>query len=128
MQILLNGKFLLITQRGIPVTDNAVYDGSSTNSLQIKNPSLAYHNYKFRVILNRIGNACPKTSNEITLTVNPLPIPKENPTNLKQCDSDPDKKTTFNLTLVEKNISDNPTDRFEYYTKECRCNNRSSRS
>ena len=101
-----------------PVTDNAVYDGSSTNSLQIKNPSLAYHNYKFRVILNRIGNACPKTSNEITLTVNPLPIPKENPTNLKQCDSDPDKKTTFNLTLVEKNISDNPTDRFEYYTKE----------
>ena len=61
---------------------------------------------------------CFDASMSFNLIVYPLPIPKENPTELKQCDTDPDKKTTFNLTLVEKNISDNPTDTFEYYTTE----------
>ena len=61
---------------------------------------------------------CFDASMSFNLIVDPLPIPKENPTELKQCDTDPDKKTTFNLTLVEKNISDNPTDTFEYYTTE----------
>jgi len=61
---------------------------------------------------------CFDASMSFNLIVDPLPIPKENPTELLQCDTDPDKKTTFNLTLVEKNISDNPTDTFEYYTTE----------
>ena len=67
---------------------------------------------------SKANTNCFDASMSFNLVVDPLPIPKENPTELKQCDTDPDKKTTFNLTLVEKNISDNPTDTFEYYTLE----------
>ena len=96
------------------VTNNVVYDGSLTNSLQITNPSLAYHNYKFRVILNRTGNACPKTSNEITLTVNPLPVLKNNP-ELEQCISADDSTPTVNLTTAEVNISETANVTFDYF-------------
>jgi hypothetical protein len=96
------------------VADNAVYDGSSTNSLQITSPSLAYHNYKFRVVLNRIGNACAKTSNEITLTVNPLPILKTNP-ELEQCISANDNTPTVNLTTAQVNISETANVTFDYF-------------
>ena len=96
------------------VTDNAVYNGSTTNSLQISNPSLAYNNYKFRVVLNRTGNTCTETSNEITLIVNPLPILKPNP-ELEQCISANDNNPTVNLTTAQVNISETSNATFEYY-------------
>ena len=96
------------------VTNNAIYDGSSTNSLQITNPSLTFNNHRFRVILNRIGNACPKISNEITLTVNPLPILKTNP-ELDQCISANDNNPTVNLTTAQVNISETANVTFDYF-------------
>ena len=104
------------------ITDNALYNGANTNNLQVSNITLAYNNYQYRVVLTKIGYSCDKTSNSINLKVNPLPIPKENPTELKQCDSDPDKQTTFNLTLAESNISDNIKDTFEYFATEVDAN------
>ena len=96
------------------VTDNGVYNGSSTNSLQITSPSLAYHNYKFRVVLNRTGNACAKTSNEITLFVNPLPILKTNP-ELEQCISADDNSPSVNLTTAQVSISETANVTFDYF-------------
>jgi gliding motility-associated-like protein len=96
------------------VADNTVYDGSSTNSLQITSPSLAHNNHKFRVVLNRVGNACPTTSNEITLTINPLPILKTNP-ELEQCISANDNSPTVNLTTAEVNISETANVTFNYF-------------
>ena len=54
MQILLNGKFLLITQRGIQLLITQFMTEVQQIPYKSKTPSLAYHNYKFRVILNRI--------------------------------------------------------------------------
>ncbi|WP_198342491.1 T9SS type B sorting domain-containing protein [Polaribacter sp. SA4-12] len=104
------------------ITDNVIYNGTTTANLQVSNIPLTYNSYQYRVLLNRTGNSCTTTSNAITLTVNPLPIPKENPTELKQCDSDPDKQTTFNLTLAESNISDNAKDTFQYFATEVDAN------
>ncbi|OBY66791.1 hypothetical protein LPB301_06225, partial [Polaribacter reichenbachii] len=96
------------------ITDNAVYSNSTSASLQITNTPLSYHNYQYRVILNRTGNACTETSNSITLTVNPLPILKANP-ELNQCIEVADTNTTVNLTLAEINISETTNVTFEYY-------------
>jgi gliding motility-associated-like protein len=104
------------------ITDNTIYNGATTTNLQISNIPLTYNSYQYRVLLNRTGNSCTTTSNAITLKVNPLPIPKENPTELKQCDSDPDKQTTFNLTLAESNISNNVKDTFQYFATEVDAN------
>ncbi|KGL62897.1 T9SS type B sorting domain-containing protein [Polaribacter sp. Hel1_85] len=104
------------------ITNNTIYNGVTTTSLQVSNIPLTYNNYQYRVVLTRTGNSCPFTSNAIKLTVNPLPIPKENPTELKQCDSDPDKQTTFNLTLAESNISSNSKDTFQYFTTAINAN------
>ena len=67
---------------------------------------------------NKADINCFDASMSFNLVVAPLPIPNENPTKLKQCDTDSDKQTTFNLTLVESNISNNLKDRFEYYKTE----------
>ena len=61
---------------------------------------------------NKADTNCFDASMSFNLVVAPLPIPNENPTKLKQCDTDSDKQTTFNLTLVESNISNNLKDRF----------------
>jgi gliding motility-associated-like protein len=96
------------------IADNAIYNGSATNSLQITSPSLAYNNHKFRVVLNRTGNACPKTSNEITLIVNPLPILKTDP-ELDQCISANDNNPTVNLTTAQVSISETANVTFDYF-------------
>ena len=101
------------------LANNARYNGTDTKELEISDVPLTFNNYQYKVLMSRTGNSCiNQESNAIILTVNPMPIPKENPTTLKQCDSDPDKQTTFNLTLVEINISDTPTDRFQYFATE----------
>ncbi|WP_158837233.1 T9SS type B sorting domain-containing protein [Polaribacter sp. L3A8] len=97
------------------ITDNAVYLGSNTNSLQITNTPYSYNNYQYRVALTRTGNSCGLTSAPITLTVNPKPIILNNPAALFQCDTNSDLQTTFNLTEAEISISTDADHTFKYY-------------
>jgi len=96
------------------IVDDAVYNGSTTNALEITNTPLSYHNNQYRVVLNRTGNACTEVSNVISLSVNPLPILKANP-ELNQCIEVTDTNTTVNLTLAQQNISETANISFEYY-------------
>ncbi|WP_439132770.1 IgGFc-binding protein, partial [Polaribacter sp.] len=96
------------------ISDNAVYSGSTTSSLQITNTLLSYNNYQYRVVLNKSGNACTETSNAINLSVNPMPILKAIP-ELNQCIEVTDSDTTVNLTLAQQNISETPNVTFEFY-------------
>ena len=88
------------------ITDNTIYNGATTTSLQITNIQLAYSNYKYRVFLQRTGNSCNETSNEITLSVSPLPIITAS-IELKQCDNDTDGFSNFNLFEAASDISTN---------------------
>ena len=97
-----------------PISDNTIYSNSISTSLQITNTPLNYNNNQYRVILNRVGNACTEISNAITLTVNPLPILKSNP-ELDQCIETGNTNPTVNLTLTENSISDLANATFEYY-------------
>ncbi|WP_397447178.1 T9SS type B sorting domain-containing protein [Polaribacter sp. R77954] len=98
----------------ITISDDIIYNGSTTNSLQINNTPINYHNNQYRVILKRSGNACTETSNAITLNVNPLPILKANP-ELNQCIEVTNTNTTVNLTLAQQNVSETPNVTFEFY-------------
>jgi hypothetical protein len=51
--------------------------------------------YKYRVLLNKIGNSCGLLSSETILTV--YPLPSVNEITMIQCDDDSDLKTFFNL-------------------------------
>ena len=99
-------------------TNNAIYSGNTTNSLKITNAPLSYNNNKYRVVLSRTGNACAITSNEITLTVNPLPTVTA-VVELKQCDDDLDRISTVNLTEAEISVSSNyKNETFTYFETE----------
>ena len=98
-----------------PLTDNGVYSGTSTSSLQITNTPLTNNNYQYRVVLTRTGNSCSKTSNPITLTVHPLPNILSNPATLDQCISVSNTNPTVNLTNAEISISNTTNLKFEYY-------------
>ena len=100
------------------ITDNTIYSGATTNALQITNTPLNFDGFLYRVILGRTGNACPKTSNEITLTVNPAPIVTPE-VDLLQCDDDLDRISTVNLTEAEISISTNSANEtFQYFATE----------
>lgn len=96
------------------IVNDAVYNGSTTSSLQITNSPLRFNNNQYRVVLNRLGNACTETSNSISLNVNPLPILKANP-ELNQCIEVTDTNTTVNLTLAQLNLSETTNITFKYY-------------
>ncbi|SDR79054.1 gliding motility-associated C-terminal domain-containing protein [Polaribacter sp. KT25b] len=100
------------------ISDDAIYSESSTNSLKLTNIPLTYNNNKYRVVLNRTGNACTITSDIITLTVNPKPIVTAI-VELKQCDDDLDRISTINLTEAEISISSNyKNETFTYFATE----------
>ncbi|WP_296635525.1 T9SS type B sorting domain-containing protein [Polaribacter sp.] len=90
------------------------YENSNSKDLRIINTPLSYHNYQYRVILNRTGNACTEISYAVTLTVNPLPILKANP-ELYHCIEAGNPNPTVNLTLADNSVSDTPNVTFEYY-------------
>tara|TARA_R110002049_G_scaffold45594_1_gene132877 strand:- start:1173 stop:6311 length:5139 start_codon:yes stop_codon:yes gene_type:complete len=101
-----------------PITDNAIYSGSQTTALTISNTPLAYNNFQYRAKLDRSGNSCSLYSDEIELTVNPLPT-VNSPVVLIQCDDD-DLSTLgfsfFNLTEANNEISTNAVNEtFTYY-------------
>ena len=98
------------------ITNNAIYSNTTTNTLTISNTPLSYNNYYYRVQLNTAGNTCGLISDEVTLTVNPLPV-LTTPVVLKQCDNDTDGFSYFNLTEVNNKISTNAiNETFTYYT------------
>ena len=97
--------------------DDATYNGVTTQDLQITDTPLSFNNNQYRVLLSRTGNSCTEEeSAPVTLTVNPLPIIKNNPSEINQCIDASDTNPTVNLTTSEDNISDTPNITFEYFT------------
>jgi gliding motility-associated-like protein len=100
------------------ITNNAVYSGATTNTLQINNVALPMDGFKYRVQLQKIGNSCGLLSDETTLTVYDLPVITM-PISLIQCDEDAvsDGITDINLRQKESFISANYlSENFTYYT------------
>ncbi|GAA4955051.1 hypothetical protein GCM10023314_30940 [Algibacter agarivorans] len=100
------------------IVDDATYNGSQTTNLNITSIPLSFNTYQYRVKIDRIGNTCGLYSDEIDLTVNPLPI-VTSPVILIQCD-DNDLTTLgyspFNLTEVNSEISTNSVNEtFTYF-------------
>lgn len=97
------------------LNDDTVYSGTATNELTVSNTQLTYNNYQFRVFINRDGNSCGLYSEEIMLTVNPLPI-VNSPVVLIQCDDDTDGFSAFNLDEANNSISANAANEtFTFY-------------
>ncbi|MDO5977558.1 T9SS type B sorting domain-containing protein [Flavivirga spongiicola] len=81
------------------VVDNTIYMGSQTADLNITNTPLSYNTYQYRAFLNLAGNSCGLYSDEIVLTVHPLPV-LNTPSTYSQCDdASNDGVASFNLTL-----------------------------
>lgn len=100
------------------IVDDAIYSGSQTINLNITNTPLSYNSYQYRAFLNLAGNSCGIYSDEIELTVHPLPI-VNSPVILIQCD-DEDPTTLgyspFNLTEANNEISTNASNEtFTYF-------------
>ena len=97
--------------------DDATYNGVTTQDLQITDTPLTFNNNQYRVLLSRTGNTCTEEeSNTVTLTVNPLPVIKNNPSEIYQCIDANDPNPTVNLTTAEDNISETAGISFEYFT------------
>lgn len=100
------------------LTNNTNYSGVTTASLTVSNVSPTMVGYKYRVFLNRIGNSCGLYSNAATLTTYALPV-VTTPITLKQCDSDSDGISDFNLTQINDLISANAANEtFAYFTSQ----------
>ncbi len=56
------------------ITDDTIYSGSTTAELSIGAVPLSYDHYQYRVRLDKINNRCGLYSDEVILTVNPLPM------------------------------------------------------
>ena len=103
------------------ITDNAIYNNSQTANLSLTNTPLTFNSNSYRVKIDRNGNSCGLYSDEIVLTVNPLPI-VTSPVVLIQCDDD-DLTTLgfspFNLTEANNEISTNAANEtFTYFVTQ----------
>uniref|UniRef100_UPI003F6B1812 IgGFc-binding protein n=1 Tax=Polaribacter sp. TaxID=1920175 RepID=UPI003F6B1812 len=100
------------------ITDNAIYNGATTNSLQITNAAISFNNQQYRVILTRTGNSCSLTTNTVTLSINQKPVVTPE-VDLLQCDDNLDRVSTVNLTEAEISISSNSANEtFQYFATE----------
>lgn len=100
------------------LNDTGTYSGSNSNTLRINPLPLTFNNYQFRVLLERTGNSCSEISNEINLTVEPLPNLNSN-IQLTVCDDDTDGIATFDLTDALPLLSTNYLNEVvNYYTSE----------
>ncbi|MFN3754365.1 T9SS type B sorting domain-containing protein [Flavobacterium sp.] len=98
------------------LTNNTTYSGVNTVSLTVSNVSPAMVGYKYRVFINKNGNACGLYSESATLTTLVLPV-VTTPISLIQCDNDTDGISVFNLTQKNDVISANYfNETFSYYT------------
>lgn len=97
------------------LTNNAIYTGVTSKTLSINPVGSAMNGYLYRVQLNKAGNSCGLISNPTTLKVFELPVAKPN-IKLIQCDNDGDGKSDFNLTEINKSLSNLfAVERFTYY-------------
>jgi len=96
------------------IIDDTTYSGATTKDLEISNLQLTLDNNLYRVFLQRAGNSCDDTSNEITLTVDPLPIANTG-VQVYYCISEGDLSPTVNLTRAEEDISSTTGVSFEYF-------------
>lgn len=99
------------------LTENTVYTGTKTNALTIQKTSNTMNGYQYRVLLNRINNACGLTSaNSVTLKILALPV-LNSPVTIVQCDDDTDGISNFNITEKNSFVSTNASNEtFSYYT------------
>ena len=98
------------------LTNNATYSNVTTNKLTINQVHHSMNGYQYRVELTKTGNSCGLKSDAATLTVYALPILLAS-VDLKQCDTDSDGVSDFNLTEKNNSISANAaTETFTYYT------------
>ena len=97
------------------IINNTKYNGATTNNLKISNLQLSLDNNLYRVFLQKAGNSCDKTSNEIKLTVDPLPIIFYEA--IDHCIVPGDPNPTINLTTAEigMNSLSIPNLTFEYF-------------
>lgn len=98
------------------IINNVTYSGATTDSLNVSNVSPSMVGYQYRVFLNKNGNGCGLYSDPAILTTYALPV-ITTPITLRQCDSDTDGITDFNLTQKNNAISANYLNEdFTYYT------------
>ncbi|GGZ76766.1 T9SS type B sorting domain-containing protein [Algibacter mikhailovii] len=106
-----------------PISDDLIYSGSQTNTLNFTNIPSSIDKYLYRVKLDRIGNTCGLYSDVIELTIYPLPSVNI-PSIYTQCDDvSNDGQAFFNLTLntIKEEINPNYSAEnlvFTYYESE----------
>jgi gliding motility-associated-like protein len=100
------------------VTNDTNYSGTTTNTLTIDPLPRSFDGYQYRVLLERTGNACGEISNEITLSVSPLPVVNSDVI-LSECDTDTDGIAIFNLLNALPNLSANYTNEtFAFFSSQ----------
>ncbi|UQD57434.1 T9SS type B sorting domain-containing protein [Flavobacterium sp. K5-23] len=110
----------------VNINNNVLYSGALSNTLIITRIPNAMNGYKYRVILNKIGNSCGLISNEEVITILPLPT-IVSPITLVQCDDDADGYSNFNLTEKNSFISTNySNETFTYFTTQLGANTNST--
>ena len=98
------------------ISNNAIFSGVTTNTLVISDVTLSLDSTLYRVRLNRDGNSCDFLSEEVILSVFPLPVIND-VVELVQCDDDNDGFTPFNLNEANVLISNTAEDlSFSFYT------------
>jgi len=107
------------------INDNIIYSGTSSDVLQINGAVNSMNNYRYRIILNRIGNSCGLISDDAILTINPTPV-LTSPISIVQCDNDASNDGISDVNLLQKNdvISSNfANETFSYFTTEIAAEN-----
>ncbi|BDB57641.1 T9SS type B sorting domain-containing protein [Flavobacterium ammonificans] len=98
------------------LSNDTTYSGVTSSSLNINQVRNSMNDYRYRVILQKTGNSCSLISDATTLIVYALPILIPS-VDLKQCDTDSDRISDFNLTEKNNAISTNSlAETFTYYT------------
>lgn len=107
------------------INNNVTYSGATTDSLQINEAINSMNNYRYRIVLNRIGNSCGLISNEAVLTVDPTPILTSS-ISIIQCDTDDSNDGITDVNLLQNNavISSNFNNEiFSYFTTQVAAEN-----
>ena len=110
------------------ISNNTTYSGATTAILQITGAVNTMNNYRYRVVLNRIGNSCGLISDAAVLTINPTPI-LTSPVSIIQCDNDDTNNGISDVNLLQKNdvISANfANETFTYFTSQIAAENNDS--
>ncbi|WP_396152942.1 T9SS type B sorting domain-containing protein [Flavobacterium sp.] len=110
------------------ISNNTTYSGATTAILQITGAVNTMNNYRYRVVLNRIGNSCGLISDSAILTINPTPI-LTSPISIIQCDNDDTNNGISDVNLLQKNdvISANfANETFTYFTSQIAAENNDS--